>query len=248
MHHAIHAALPLLLTAALPASALNLYDPALGSLPAAQGWSTLGTGTAASQALVGGLLQVDTTASGVGAFGSGRSTPQPLDTTTGFQLQFSLQVLAEQHSSDNRAGFSLLVQGANQAQALELGFWQDQVWALAYEAGGADSGYLRAETASLDTGSGLRQYTLAVQQGQYSLLADGVGVLSGALRDYPTLGLSTAVYGLTSYVFVGDNSTRGQSLVQLGAITLQPVPEPATWALWALGLAAGAGLAGRRRV
>lgn len=236
MRHLALAALPLLLTAALPASAMTLYDPALGSLPAVQGWSTLGSGAAASQSFVGSLLQIDTTGAGVSAFGSGRSTPQPLDTVGGFRLQFGLQVLAEQHSSDNRAGFSLLLQGADQAQALELGFWQDSIWALTYQAGGADSGFLRGETASLDTTSALRQYTLTVRQGSFSLQADGVGLLSGALRDYPTLGLSTLPYGFSSYLFLGDNSTRGQSLVQLGAVSLLAVPEPASVALWAAGL------------
>lgn len=236
MPHPALAALPLLLAAALPASAISLYDPTLGSLPAGQGWSTLGNGTPGTQALVGALLQVDTTADGVGAFGSGRSTPQPLDTLGGLRLQFGLQVLSEQHSSDNRAGFSLLLQGADQAQALELGFWQDQVWALAYQAGGADSGFLRAETASIDTGSTLRQYTLTVQQGRYSLQADGIGLLSGVLRDYPVLGLSTLPYGFGSYLFLGDNSSRGESVVRLGAVSLLPVPEPTTVALWAAGL------------
>lgn len=236
MRHPAFAVLPLLLAAALPVSAITLYDPGLGSLPTAQGWSTLGTGASASQALVGGLLQVDTTGDGVSAFGSGRSTPQPLDTLGGFRLQFGLQVLAEQHSADNRAGFSLLLQGADQTQALELGFWQDQVWALTYQAGGADSGFLRGETASLDTTAALRQYTLTVQQGGFSLQADGVGVLAGVLRDYPTLGLSTLPYGFNNYLFLGDNSSRGQSVVQLGAVSLLPVPEPAALALWAAGL------------
>lgn len=236
MRHPAFAILALLLTAALPASAISLYDPALGSLPAAQGWSTLGTGASASQTLVGGLLQVDTSGDGVSAFGSGRSTPQPLDTLGGFRLQFSLQVLAEQHSSDNRAGFSLLLQGANQTQALELGFWQDSVWALTYQTGGVDSGFLRGETVSLDTTAALRQYTLTVQQGSFSLQADGMAVLAGALSDYPTLGLSTLPYGFSSYLFLGDNSSRGQSLVQLGAVSLLPVPEPAAFALWAAGL------------
>lgn len=231
------AVMPLLLSAALPVSAVTLYDPALGSLPAAQGWSTLGNGTPGSQALVGGLLQIDTTASGVSAFGSGRSTPQPLDTQGGFRLQFGLQVLAEEHGSTNRAGFSVLMQGADQTQALELGFWQDSVWALAYQNGGTDSGFVRAETASLDTSSTLRQYTLTVQQGRFSLQADGVGLLDGALRDYPMLGLSTMPYGLSSYLFLGDNTSRGESLVQLGAVNLLPVPEPTTAALWAAGLA-----------
>ena len=239
MRPAVLAALPLMLVAALPASAVTLYDPGLGSLPSAQGWTTAWNDTAASQSLVDGLLQVDTTGAGVQAFGSGRTVQPALDTVTGFQLRWQMQVVSEQHSSDNRAGFSVLMQGADQTQSLELGFWQDSVWALSYQAGGADSGFLRTETASLDTTAAVRQYTLTVQQGSFSLRVDGERVLSGGLRDYPTTDLSTYPYLFQSYLFMGDNSSRGQSVVRLGEVSLQPVPEPTTLALWAAGLGFG---------
>ena len=222
--------------AATPAVALSLYDPSLGSLPGAQGWSTAASGGLGSQAVVGGMLQFDSTGIAVSAFGHGRTAPQVLDTVAGFTLHWQLQIRNEVHSSDNRAGFSLLVQGADQTQALELGFWQDSVWALGYSPGGADSGFVRAATAAIDTTAGLRSFSLTVAQNSFSLAADGVPLLSGALRDYPTLGLSTLPYGFSSYLFFGDNSSRGESVAQIGAIDLLPVPEPATVALWAAGL------------
>jgi hypothetical protein len=228
-----------MLVAALPASAVTLYDPGLGSLPGAQGWSTAWSSRPGSQSLVDGLLQIDTTGAGVQAFGSGRTVLPALDTVAGFRLSWQMQVVSEQHSSDNRAGFSVLMQGADQTQSLELGFWQDSVWALSYQAGAADSGIVRAETAAIDTSSALRQYTLTVQQGSFSLQVDGTTALGGALRDYPKLGLSTLPYGFESYLFMGDNSSRGQSVVQLGAVSLQPVPEPTSFALWAAGLGFG---------
>ena len=219
-----------------PAAAITLFDPALGSLPAGQGWATLGDAAAGSQALVGGRLVFDTTGAGVSAFGNGLSPPQPLDTAAGFTLRWQLQVANESHASDNRAGFSLLVQGADQRQALELGFWADRVWALGYSAGAADSGFVRAETAAFDTTTTLRDYSLLVQAGRFSLSAVGQPLLSGALRDYPVLGLSTLVYGASNTLFFGDNSARGQALVQFGVLQLLPVPEPAVPSLWALGL------------
>ena len=237
-------ALAMAVVATTPAVAVTLYDPALGSLPTSQGWATLADAAAGSQALVHGRLVLDTTGAGVNAFGNGRSAPQPLDTAAGFALRWQLQVAKESHSSDNRAGFSVLLQGADQRQALELGFWSDSVWALGYSAGAPDSGFVRAETAAFDTTAALRAYSLLVQAGRFSLTADGQPLLAGALRDYPVLGLSTLVYGASNYLFFGDNSARGQALVQMGTLQLLPVPEPAVPSLWALGLGL---LAWRRR-
>jgi hypothetical protein len=86
-------------------------------------------------------------------------------------------------------------------------------------------------------------YTLTVQQHQFSLDADGTTLFSGALRDYPTLGLATAVYAAPSYLFFGDNSSSGGwSTVDVGRIQwlplATPVPEPSAWALALTGLLA----------
>lgn len=221
------------------AAAQTLYDPVLGTLPAAQGWTTLGSGSmAGSQAVDAGVLTLDTRASGVGAYGNGRISPQPLDTDAGFRLLFELRIAAETHDSDNRAGFSLLLQGADQTRALELGFWEDRIWVLDYVAGGDDSGFVRGAGVAFDTTAAQHSFVLQVQQHQFELHAGGNLLLSGALRDYPTLGLSTLVYGQSNYLFFGDNSSRGTVLAELGAITLAPIPEPATALLLAAGIAA----------
>lgn len=219
------------------ASALTLYDPgdAALPLPAQQGWSTAGTGApAGSQGVVNGLLEFSST--GSGAFGNGRTSPQALDTASGFVLRWQLRLNSEAHTSPNRAGFSLLVQGADETKALELGFWSDTVWALEFQSGGADSGYVRGASAPFATGQALSTYTLAVQNQQFTLSADGSVLLAGALRDYPTQGLSTLPYGFASYVFFGDNSSRGTSTATIGRIELLPIPEPGALALLALGL------------
>lgn len=236
-----------LVLAAGPALAVALYDPAAGTLPAAQGWSTLSSPAGGTQLVSGGLLRFDSSAI-VGSFGNGLAVAPPLDTDTGFRLRWDLRLTNEGgRSSNDRAGFSLLMQGADQTKALELGFWGQQVWALAHD---ATNGFVRdgTLTAALDTTAALRRYTLTVQQHQFSLDADGSVLFSGALRDYPTLGLSTVVYGTSNFLFFGDNSASGGwSTADVGRIELLPVPEPGTAALWLSGLATMALWSRRRR-
>jgi len=237
-------ALAVLCVVAQGATAVTLYDPALG-LPNAQQWATASFPTPGSDTLVGGRLRIDTTNGTTLQHGHGRTTPLALDTVGGFTLAFGLQVLAESHDSVNRAGFSLLVQGADQTQSLELSFWGDQVWALQYTAGGADGGFLNGGGALLNTTSSFRAYELVVQNNAFTLLADGSPVMNGAMRDYPTTANPlTAVYGFSNYLFFGDDTSQARAVVDVGAITLTAVPEPAPMALWLAGLA---GLAWRRR-
>jgi hypothetical protein len=234
--------------AAHTAGATVIYNPGQG-VPGAQGWLTAGSGSGSgSQAVVNGLLAFDSTGSS-DAYGNGRFFPGALDTSAGFLLSWQLQLKSEEHTSDNRAGFSLLLQGQDQTKSLELGFWTDKVWALKYEAGGADSGYLRdaAATASFDTQSALHTYTLTVLNDQFSLEADNTLLFGGALRDYPTIGLSTLPYLAQSFIFFGDDSSRGKSTANIGAIQLLPlqaVPEPSVALLVAASLV---GLALTRR-
>lgn len=228
----------------LAAAATPLYDPALGSLPSAQGWLPLALGAPASQGVAGGLYALDTTGPGVSIWGNGRSSPLVLDTQAGFELSFSLQLLAETHTSPNRAGYTLLMVGAQATQALELGFWTDHIWAQRYDASQADR-LVHDIDAAFDTTAALTTYTLAVQQQQFTLSAGGTALLSGALRDYTLDGFP---YTTPNALFLGDNSSRGNSISRLGAVSLSAVPEPAAALLMMLGLTTGlAGLALRRR-
>jgi hypothetical protein len=228
----------------LPASAVTLYDPAAG-LPGAQGWTPGFFPVPGSDSLVGDHLRIDT--SGTSQHGHFRTAPVALDTVAGFTLNFGLQVIAETHgAATNRAGFSLLVQGQDQAQALELSFWGDQVWALQYQPGGADGGFVRGDFATLDTQSSFRAYALTVKNDQFTLRVDGIAVLSGPMRDYPTLASNpaTQVYASSNLVFFGDDTSQASSKVDLGSITL--APEPAPSALLAAGLVVLAWRTGRR--
>lgn len=214
------------------ARAVVLYDPASGSLPAAQGWLTSATAGAApgTQTLSGGRLVIDTAGSDVVAFGNARLSPVALDAAAGYAVEFSLQVLAESHASPNRAGFSLLLVGSDPAQSVALSFWQDRVWVPTVDASAADR-FVQGAGAGFDTTAAFTDYRLLVQGGRYSLSAGGQALFSGTLQDYRSGGLP---YTVPNLVFFGDDSSRGSAQVALGAISISPVPEPASaWMLLA---------------
>ena len=223
-----------------PASALTLYNPALATLPAAQGWTTFGiSAPAGTQSVSGALLQFSS--QGNGSFGNFSTAPQALDTTAGFRLRWQLKIDSETHS-DQRAGFSLLMQGANQAKSLELGFWSDKVWAL--DASGSldqSLAYVRGETWDFNTTAALTTYELTVVSDRFSLSANGTPLFAGKLplRDYLEFPFpnSRYVYGQSNFLFFGDNSGSGTSTAQIGQIHLLPVPEPSAALLLAAGLA-----------
>lgn len=231
-----------LVTCAASASAVTLYDPASG-LPAAQGWASLVQGAAGTQSVSAGRYLLDTT--GVGAsttHGNGRVSGTTLDTVAGFTLAWSLRVAAENHSSANRAGFSMVVIGSDPTHSLELAFWDSSVWAYHYDAADADR-FVHGTGALLDTGSSFRDYLLTVQGNSYSLASGSTVLFSGALENYTAQGLP---YTVPNFLFFGDNTSRAASSVEVGSIVLTPIPEPASAVLMALGLGAVAVRARRR--
>ena len=236
-----------LAAAAAHAGAVVLYDPAAG-VPGAQGWNTVSSATAGSDTVASGRLRLDTTGVGVSQHGHFRGATT-LDTSTGFILQFGLQVVSETTNSANRSGFAVLLQGQDQTKALELEFLDDKVWALQYMAGGADNGFVQGEGAALNTTSVFRTYALTVQNNLFSLTADGQALFSGALRDYPTLSGSpgTLVYGQSNLLFFGDNTSQASGVFDVGSIVLSPVPEPGAAALLLAGLAVLGWRAGKAR-
>jgi hypothetical protein len=215
------------------ASAVTLYNPSLGTAPSAQGWFTSSNSAAATAGVSGGSYRLDTTADPAISAGSALLRTAPLDTSGGVDLGFTLQVSTESHLSADRSGYSVIAVGSNPANAIEIAFWGDRVWAYG-------TSFTHGVEALIDT-SVVHAYSLTLQNQRFSLSADGVSLLTGSLVDYSAQG---GIYAMGNSLFFGDDTSRAASSVALGSITLAPVPEPATAGLFLLG---GALLAVRRR-
>lgn len=216
----------ILLCAAHAAGAAPLYDPGLGTLPSAQGWTTNGVGPY-TESVGAGHYAFETLAANATRAGSARPNNASLDTLAGFTLDFNLRVVSESHSRGDRAGFSFIVTGLDPAHSLEIAFWGDHVWAYT-------GTFAHGVDAPFDT-SVAHDYSLAVRNNAYLLTADGAALFGDALVDYSARG---APYDQAGFLFFGDDTSSARSQVSLGAIALAPVPEPATTALLAAGLIA----------
>jgi hypothetical protein len=212
---------------------LVLYDAALGSTPDTQGRLAYRASpdAAATQSYVDGATVLDTsarTADAAGYFADPRNLP-PLDRTAGYTLRFTVQVAYEDHSASDkngdgvgdRAGFSVLVLSADRL-GIELGFWQDQIWAQEEGPAEPPAGALftRAEHAPFDT-SALTSYTLAVQGDAYALAADERPILRGRLRDYTAFEGPVNPYRTPNFIFLGDDTGSAQAIVHLSYVALQ---------------------------
>ncbi len=216
------------------AGLITLYTGA--GLPSDQAWlayadNTFITGGNASQSAVpnGVRLQADTISSAgySNRFPNGLSKNPlfpTLDRQLGFSLQFDLQMLAESHLNNDRAGFSVTLIGSDR-RGIELGFWTDQIWAQ-----NDQPLFTHGETAFVST-TGSHRYDLDVLGNQYTLRQSGSTILSGALRDYSNFGFPP--YTLTNFLFLGDNTSSASGDIVLGRVqlnsNLSAVPEPSSF-------------------
>lgn len=224
------------------AAALPLYDGSLASHPNAQGWTYISF-PAASRSLSGGGSVLDTTLSNnisAGYFSiAGANPAMPvLDRNTGFSLDFSLQIQSESHATVNRGGYSVLVV-SDDLRAIELAFWQNEIWAYTDSSDGAL--FTHGEGASFNTTAGVIDYSLAFLGETYQLSAAGGLLLTGRLRDYTSFAGFPDPYETANQIFMGDDTTSAKSRSLLTAVALDfpapaPVPAPATLALLLPGL------------
>ncbi|MEM9118770.1 MAG: hypothetical protein AAGD09_12925 [Cyanobacteria bacterium P01_F01_bin.56] len=144
-----------------------------------------------------------------------------LDSVAGYTIAFNAQVLSDAQSNPDRAGFSVIVTSDDPTKAIEIAFQDDKIFAQ-------DDSPLFVEditptnTVNFDT-TQATQYSLKVQNNAYQLFADGVGILSGVLRDYAAFTSATAPdpYETPNFLFLGDDTTSGQGSFRLNQVTVE---------------------------
>ena len=120
---------------------------------------------------------------------------------------------------------SIIVTGAN-LEAIELGFWMDQVWAQ-------NVGFTRGESGSITNGAFI-QYNLLVLNGTYQLFGNSSPLVNGLLRNYSSFGTP---YNINNFLFIGDDTTSAGASYDLARVEFEAIPEPGTWLLAAAGIA-----------
>ena len=124
----------------------------------------------------------------------------------------------------------MIVLGSD-SKGLELGFWNNEVWAQ-----NDSPRFTHGEGAAINTTAALTDYALTIQGNSYTLRANGLGLLSGQVRDYSAFG---APYTSKNFLFFGDDTSSAAARTDIARVTLGAVPEPASLALLAAG---GSGL------
>ena len=195
-----------------------LYDPTPGTTPGTQGWF-YNNPSGAVESIGAGFVELDTTSSNSVKAGYGRIAPFALDIAGGVRLRFDAQLNSETHSSNDRAGFSVIAIGSG-LTGIELGFWSDRVFAQ-----NQAPLFTHGEQGFLDT-TNLTSYDLFLSGSGYQLWGDGSLILSGALRNYSAAFIPP--YIVSNSLFLGDNTSSARADVRLAYVEVETLPEPAT--------------------
>jgi hypothetical protein len=211
-----------------------LYDGSLGTLPADQGMVFLGVDLVGPdyevefrQSYAGDGAQLDTTVD-YEDYAGYSSTTATLDRQKGVDIRFTVQITREDHTTSgtadkngdqvaDRAGFSVIAISSDGQWGIELGFWEDQVWAQ--EGGNATDLFTHAEGVGFDT-SGLNVYTLTLWGEHYTLTADNGPILSGRLRDYTAFSGFIDPYETADLLFLGDDTASASAEIKLTSIVV----------------------------
>ena len=148
------------------------------------------------------------------------------DRSAGYTVRFDVRVVQESHvlgaaGDDNgdgledRAGFSVISISEDLA-GIELAFWQDRIWAQEDDSQTPGDLFTQAEGVDFDTTATILQYELRVLGALYQLIPGGgvAPLLQAPLRNYTNFAGSIDPYEVPSFLFFGDDTTRGRSGVR----------------------------------
>jgi len=208
-------------TPAAPPAVIVLYNGALGVTPDAQGalfylpQNSEDPPPASTQSWANNFTTLNTLTKTTDLAGYFTSTVT-LDRQTGFAITFTTQVISETHLNNHSAGLSVIALSAD-LQGIELGFWQNRVWA---QEGGVDPElFTQAEGATFDA-TAVTTYTLFVQGSHYWLNANSVMILNGPLRDYTAFNGFFDPYETPNFIFFGDDTSSASAEWRFGLATI----------------------------
>jgi hypothetical protein len=203
---------------------LILYDAISGAIPDAKMMSFFDFPPGdIVQTYENGSTILDTTKSGNSTYAGWISNATntlgfpSLNRAAGFQLDFTLHVENESHTSDKRAGFSIIILRED-ARGIELAFWENEIWAQNDDATGGL--FTRGEGIRFPTTTGLINYEVIVINDSYTLTANGASILSGPLRDYSKFEGFPDPYQTPNFLFLGDDTTSAQARIRLSYVSV----------------------------
>jgi hypothetical protein len=209
-----------------------LYDGALGTRPdqqsfmyrAINGVNPL-AGAQATQTLTDSATILDTTPQKNDLAGyaltNATSALPVLNRTHGYTISFTLQIEQETHTSNDRAGFSVIALSSDK-KGIEVAFWKDQIWVQNDGAAEPPNGTLftHGEGVAFDT-TRLISYTLSIAGDSYSLASGGATILHGQVRDYTAweapLGAPNP-YRTPNLLVLSDDSTSSSARIKLAFV------------------------------
>ncbi len=207
---------------------LLLYDATSGTIPAAplMNFAALPPGT--NPVYEGGATVLDTTANNgiyAGWVSEGTITPgfPILDRANGFQVDVTVQVEAEAHANNNRAGYSLIALGSD-AKGIELAFWGNEIWAQNDTATGGL--FTHGEGVVFDTTANLVDYQVIIVSDTYTLTANATPILTGPVRDYTDFSGFPDPYETPNFLFMGDDTTSAQARIRLTYVSITGTGQP----------------------
>jgi hypothetical protein len=227
-----------------------LFDAQLGTAPASQGWTFVADpilNNSVTQTVGSQHTALDTRNPMTDRGGYFVRNPlfptiaHPLmptiDRTVGFTIEFDLRIEVENHTTgpsgddngdglDDRAGYALIVISSD-TQGIELSFWNNRIWAQEDDFAGPSRLFTQAEGSPLDTTAGIIRYQLQMFGSTYRLIRDSgvASILTGRVRDYGNFMGTIDPYEIANFLFLGDNTTRGESLSQLAGVRAGSLPS-----------------------
>lgn len=206
-------------TAAVLYNGLSIPNQTL----AQQGWFYLWSAETPAPTAIAttkGMI-LDTSGNNTNYAGYFRQSPVSLDRSKGYTITFRVQINSESHSSNNRAGFSMMaisnkLATEQQPYGIELSFWENSIWAQ-------NANFTRGENVIHNTKASVQIYKLVVKNSNYQLFVNGIvaPILKGNLRQYtgftPPTGYKNP-YTSPNLLFLGDNTTSAGAKVTIVSV------------------------------